>query len=453
MPLMKYTSTSRFLAVVIIGAFCLGSVECGADQNLKSLRKEYQFDGTIPRLVLENYLSRSICVEGLLNEKGQLTDDTRMLTNTGAKYIARALCLWGAENNFLENLKKAKTAADQVLRADPEMLLEACVFEVVGTNVNHIAIPSWVFKDLDQPVETRNFRFDDMIYPVGQRRSMGRGQVPDVSRIETQLWFYYQAASYIDVGCEGIHFGQVEIMNRNDKANNHWFTLIGKVRAYASKHSRRHMVLCNGHVPTGGLMHNGNPILDFNSFPLRIKETPEKPYDATLEKGFTDSLFGRSKGGKTFSGWDCEHLPFIVELDNYGRSRHPGQPNVKGEFLWVWGYDEITWFGLQPREYRAKWLQYAWDWVRKTDPNGYLEMPGGRTASAAELRWYYANNPSDKLPTGRGDESAIRAVWDQDSASLKKMNHSSKAKFLFNPSTGKNFDIALEPSLSCQLCR
>ena len=45
---------------------------------------------------------------------------------------------------------------------------------------------------------------------------MGRGQVPDVSRPETRLWFYYQAASYIDAGCEGIHFGQVEIMNRND---------------------------------------------------------------------------------------------------------------------------------------------------------------------------------------------------------------------------------------------
>ena len=45
-----------------------------------------------------------------------------------------------------------------------------------------------------------------MIYPEGQRRSMGpRAQVPDESRIETQLWFYYQAASYIDVGCEGIH--------------------------------------------------------------------------------------------------------------------------------------------------------------------------------------------------------------------------------------------------------
>ena len=380
----------------------------------------FQFDGKISRPVLENYLSRSICIEGMLNARGPLTDDIRMITNCGAKYIARALCLWGAENNFLANIKRAKEEAAQVLAADPGIVLEACVFETVGPKVGQIAIPDWVFKDLGQPVEERNFRYEDIIYPMGQRRAMGNAQVPDESRMETHLWFYYQAASYIDVGCEGIHFGQVEIMNRNDRGNTNWFRLISLVRDYAAKHARRHMVLCNGHVPTGGLMHDGNPILDFHAFPLRIKETPEKPQEATLQGGFTDAIYGRSKGGKTFSGWNCEHLPYIVELDNYGRSRHPGQANAKGEFLWVWGYDEITWFGLQSNEYRAKWLQYAWDWVRTTDPNGFLEMPGGRTATAAEMRWYFANKPSDACPTGRGDEAAIRAVWANDTAKVNK---------------------------------
>lgn len=55
----------------------------------------FQFDQTISRPVLENYLSRSICIEGLLNGRGPLVDDIRMITNCGAKYIARALCLWG----------------------------------------------------------------------------------------------------------------------------------------------------------------------------------------------------------------------------------------------------------------------------------------------------------------------------------------------------------------------
>jgi hypothetical protein len=101
----------------------------------------------------------------------------------------------------------------------------------------------------------------------------------------------------------------------------------------------------------------------------------------------------------------------LVELDNYGVSQHPGQPNATGEFNWVWGYDEITWFAHQPKDYRAKWLQYAWDWVRKTDTNGWLEMPGGRTARSPDTQWYFANNPSPAVPTGLGDEDAIRAVW------------------------------------------
>ena len=416
---MKAFTRSALCITVAVAFVSNAERGWGAGTNSTARPDGFEFDGKISRQVLENYLSRSMCIEGLLNGRGPLVDDTRMITNCGAKYIARALCLWGAENDFLANVQRAKQEAPQVLAADPEIVLEGCVFETVGPKVSEIAIPEWVFKDFGRPVEQRNFRYEDIIYPPGQRRPIGRAQVPDESRLETQLWFYYQAASYIDVGCEGIHFGQAEIMNRNDPGNANWFRLISRVRTYAAKHARRHMVLCNAHVPSGGLMHEGNPILDFNAFPLRIKETPGKPQEAILEVGFTDAIYGGSKGGKTFSGWTCEHLPYFVEFDNYGRSRHPGEANAKGEFLWVWGYDEITWFGLQTKEYRAKWLQYAWDWVRNADTNGYIEMPGGRTGSSPEMRWYYANDPSDAVPTGRGDEQVIRAVWAGDTARLR----------------------------------
>jgi hypothetical protein len=379
--------------------------------------RNYHFDKTISRAVLDNYLSRSITMEGLLNGRGDLQDNIRMLKSIGAKYVGRALCLWNAENDFSNNVQRAREAAPQVLAADPELVLEACVFETVSPKVNQIAVPGQVFAAFGLPVEQRNFRYDDIIYPEGQRRPMGRNsQVPDESRIETQMWFYYQAITYIDLGCEGIHFGQVEIMNKNDPDNAHWAHLLGMVRDYAAKHARRHMVLCDGHVPTGGLMHDGNPLLDFNAFPLRIMETPDKPQEAILKLGFSDGLYNKSKGGRTFSGWTCDHLPYFVEFDNYGVSQHPGQPNTTGEFNWVWGYDEITWFAHQTKEYRASWLQYAWHWVRKTDPNGWLEMPGSRTARSPDTQWYFANNPSPAVPTGLGDEDAIRAVWMEDAA-------------------------------------
>jgi hypothetical protein len=374
--------------------------------------RDYQFDGAISRPVLENYLSRAITMEGLLNGRGDLADNIRMLKSVGAKYIGRALCLWGAEGDFLHNLERAREAMPRVLAADPEMILEACVFETVSPRVNQIAIPPWVFTAFGLPVENRNFRYDDMIYPEGQRRPMGRdAQVPDESRLETQLWFYYQAASYMDLGCQAIHFGQVEIMNKNDRDNAHWEHLLNLVRTYAAQHTRHHGVLCNGHVPSGGLMRNGRPLLDFHAFPLRVMELPDQPQEAILKVGFSDGIYGRSKGGQTISGWTCEHLPYLVELDNWGVSRQPGQARAGGN--WIWGYDEITWFAHQPKPYRSDWLRYAWDWVRKTDTNGFLEMPGSRTEASPldRKRWYYANTPSLAVPDGMGDEDAIGAIW------------------------------------------
>jgi hypothetical protein len=369
----------------------------------------YQFDRTISRPVLENFLARSISVEGVFNGRGHLEDNLRMLRELGVKYAGRSLCLWGAERDFLANVERARQQVPKAIAADPEMILEACVFETVSPRVEQIAIPGWVFADLGQPVEARNFIYTNIIYPVGQRRAMGNAQVPDASRLETQLWFYYQAATYIDLGFEAIHFGQVEIMNRNDRGNAQWDRLLTRVRAHGAKHARRHLVLCNGHTPSGGLVHEGRLLLDFHAFPLRIKENPDKPLDAVLEVGFSDGIYGHSQGGIAPSGWRCEHLPYLVEIDNWGVSRTPGQ--ARAGSIWIWGYDEITWFAHQTREYRAKWLRYAWDWVRKTDANGYLQMPGSRTASSPDIHWYFANNPSPAVPNGMGDEEAIRAVW------------------------------------------
>jgi hypothetical protein len=146
-------------------------------------------------------------------------------------------------------------------------------------------VPDWAFRALGRPVEKRNFRYADMLYPDGRRRNQwGRGSsVPDVSRPETKLWFYFLAASYIDLGFEAIHFGQAELMNGNDRSLEHWSQILSLVRAYAAEHARRHLVLCDAHVPSGGLVCDGRLLFDFHSFPLRIKEVPDKPQGSCLE--------------------------------------------------------------------------------------------------------------------------------------------------------------------------
>lgn len=381
-------------------------------------RRSYEFSKTISREVLCNYLSRSICMEGLLNGRGDLNDNIRMLTHIGAKYIARSICLWGGEANLLQNFEQARQQLLQVRAADPEMVLEACIFEIVTPEVEQVPVPEWAFAALGLRAEKRNFRYEAILYPPARRtRSWGpHGGVPDVSQTETRLWFYFLAASYIDLGFEGIHWGQVEIMDHDDPHLDHYAHVFALARAYAEKHARRGMVLCNAHVPSGGLVRDGQLLLDFHAFPLRVKEVPKHPQQAILQVGYRDSIFLRSKGGRTYSGWDCEHLPYFAELDNYGVSRHPGEARQGGD--WVWGYDEISWFANQSKQYRAQWLRYAWNWVRKTDPNGYLEMPGSRTETSPlnHHRWYFANAPSAAVPNGLDDEAAIRAIWRSDRA-------------------------------------
>ncbi|HEX2747670.1 MAG TPA: hypothetical protein VHM91_06710, partial [Verrucomicrobiales bacterium] len=348
--------------------------------SLSAAGRDYRFDGKISAEVLRNYLSRSITMMQMLAGKGDFEDNVRMLKTCGARFIGRAVYNWGREEGgesaLPARLPAIKEMSAKVHAADPEIILQACVFEIVSDGADKLPVPAWAFEAFGQPVETRNFRVADMSYASGRGRNQwGPGScVPDVSRSETKLFFYYLAASYLDAGCEAIHFGQAELMNGNDPDLKHWSEILEKVRQYAAKHARRHMVICDAHVPHGGLVREGRLLFDFHSFPLRIAEVPEKPKEGVLKTGFSDGIYGRSKGGITPSGWECKHLPFLVEFDNYGRSRKPGEPGTGG--CWVWGWDEITWFSQQTESYRNEWLRYAWRWLAEHDPDGYLEMPG-----------------------------------------------------------------------------
>lgn len=167
----------------------------------------------------------------------------------------------------------------------------------------------------------------------------------------------------------------------------------------------------------GGFVRDGKLLFDFHTFPLRIEELPAKPKETQLRAGYTDAIYGRSRGGITPSGWRCEHLPYLVEFDNYGRSRRPGEAG-QGRF-WVWAWVEITWFSQQPENVRNDWLRYAWNWVREHDPDGYVQMPGMRIISGAAdgKRWYDVNQPSSATPNGFGQEQAVRAIWASDTSS------------------------------------
>ncbi len=277
---------ARLIALVlsVVCAFGSAGTMLAADANFESQTADpakpnfdknipFYFDGTISRQTLENYLDRSITM-GYFLVPGEpegykfpyRDDDVRMIHNLGAKFIGRAIYRWGQESKLGDPafLEYAKKLVERVHAADPEVVFQGCLFEQVSTNVNQLKIPAWVFADFGLPVEDRTFSKAAIVQREGRPdRGGGRGGVPIINNLETRLWFYYLAASYINVGCEALHLGQVGLIGADDKDRSVYSEFLAKVRAYAKRNARRHLVLLDGHVPSGGMVKDGVSLLRF----------------------------------------------------------------------------------------------------------------------------------------------------------------------------------------------
>lgn len=375
----------------------------------------YRFDRTISRAVLNAYLSHAVTHFGLLASSPEpatpyFDDDLRMLKDIGAKFIGRCAYSWEPPDDDEAHFRLATERAGRVHAAAPEMLLQAAVFETAYRKMERIPVPDWVFMEFGLPTEKRTFRYEATLYDGGKLRDhwMHDASVPDMSKIEARMWFYYRARRYIDAGCEAIHFGQVHLMDHNDPSHRHWLDLLTRIRRYALKNARRRFVLCDAH--THGITISGNLLFDLHSFPLIVKDIPERPRQVELVTPYYNTIYGRSLGGVTPSGWRCDHLPYLAEIDNGGTSDKPWQPIG---FPWVWGVDTISWFAHQEPKERDEFLQYAWDWLVRRREDGWFQ-PATRRVLAAPVNGvnqYHANRKSDACPIGFGQEDAIKALW------------------------------------------
>ena len=389
---------------------------------------DYHFRGQISEEVLRAYLDRAItmaevCTSPKFKVDGQDAfeqDNIRLIRNTGAKFIGRAIFRWGSEHslNDPEFWSHAEKVIAQVHAFDEDVIFQAAVFEAVTQHVKLVPVPERVFQAFGLPLEKRNFSYKDMLFSSGRYQNhWGEGtSVPDITQRETKLWFYYLATSYIEAGIEAIHWGQVALMGAGDPDLRHWFEMTGLIRDYARDHARRHFILHDAHAPEGGFKSGDRLLMDFHSFPLRIKSVEDEAMKGILEVGHLDAIYHRSMGGLTASGWTCEHLPYLVEFDNFGISNHPGRANNRDHY--IWGYDEISWFSLLSPEEQKKWLEYAYTWVKKTDSDGYLQMPVCRVVSNGKdpVHKYKAHIKSEVCPGGTGLEAKIKELWSSPSS-------------------------------------
>ena len=418
----------------------------------------FTFDGNLSREVLESYLSRCVTTSGLI-DSDTLEDDLRVIQRLGVKMIGRASGIWYMIDDDEEHFRKSKALAERVHQQDPEIILQSCVFEWVVKRMEEVPIPEYVFTAFGLPVEKRCFRFEDCLFPekphgepeYAPDRPAGKiGAVPDLNRLETQLWFYYRATRYIDCGYEALHMGQVHLYAANDRGMKKTYRLFGMIRDYAKQHARRHKVLLDAH--THGVSVNGTLLFDYHAMPYTRAALPDVEGQklVLVREGFTE-------GGENPNGWSGEAMPFLMEYDNWGGKVVNDPSKFTHRELaakdW-WGYDQIGWFANQPDEERNRFLEYTYRWTQVNNVNAYFEMPLRRMLSDAAVEmvradngqldrnaFYQINNRSAACPMGFNQEDRMKACWDDGDRLRKKYANPEHlirygARDVFDPETG-----------------
>lgn len=403
----------KIIIFLFIGIFFLSG--CFEDDKTSDAKRDYSFDTQISEQVLNNYLSRAVSHQVLFTDGDEelLADDIRMFGSIGAKFIGRASIIWQTPDDLELFFSTAKSIASQVHEMDGDIIIQAGLFEIVDEGVNQIAIPAWVFEEFNLSAQNRNYNYQEMLYENQEFVDFyGSGaSIPDISRLETRLWYFHRAKLYIDAGYEAIHFGIADVISVGDLEHEYFLDLLERIRKYAKNNARRHLVLCDVHHKTGWVK-DGKTMFDFLGYPLRIEESANEPFFAELKKDGEDTIYDKPLGGLTPSGWSTDSLPYLVEFDNWGSSGNGGE-NIGG--IWIWGWDEISWFARLSEENRNNWLEYAFEWVKENTTNGYLQFPTRRILADPineRYYWYFANAPSESCENGFNQEGKIKKIWE-----------------------------------------
>ncbi len=376
-------------------------------QKKNPSRSKYYFDGSISLDTLNNYLNRvsTYCQFFQPEESDELVIDS--IVGIGAKYVQRAACMWSPSSWEYAIKGQIKKRMDKIHALDPEIIFEACIFECVDSRVAQISIPKETFEAFGIPYENRNFSLEKMMFPDGKYKNQwGTGaHVPDITRLETQMFFYTRACFYIDSGYEAIHLGQANLIGNNDTNNVCWAKVIGMIREYAKKNARRHYVILDAHYPSQNFVGpDGQMLTDFNAFPMRIsvakgqkdhKPSEKEPQLCVITPGNGDSPYQKGIRGNSPAGWYTNKYPYLAEVDNWGVDTK----NLHKASSYIWGYDEITWYSVQPQWYRQKFVEDLTKQIDSFGENGHLALPTkryiGQVPGISTAACYFASTYGD----------------------------------------------------------
>ena len=372
--------------------------------NSNSHAQDYNFQDTMNRQQLEQYLSRHMEVWfDNLNDAGMDTlrrDAFNMCVNTNLRYIAHATGMWGLEYyrihnwGLLDNLERNVHDIDSMY-ADAGLvkpIIEAAIFEIVSAQVDSIEMNAETAAAFG--VSQRRFKYEDMLYPsgFGLNEWDTLASIPDISRPETRMFFYHMATEYIKRGVEAIHMGQLELVEQNDVPNHDsTWALYQLIRNFAKGYNRG-LVLLNADVHDKYYINGSDSTLlfDFHHAPLSpigydaVWADTSVYNNASINGGYNFggpaqltytfcNTYGKSAGGRTHWGWYADTLPYIVAFD-FSDNYDP--LNQQTSCYKVWDFDDCTWYSRQTEAYRNYWLWYAMQQVKCLDRNCFLSPEG-----------------------------------------------------------------------------
>jgi hypothetical protein len=366
------------------------------------------FDGSMPREVLEYYLSHAASAQWI-TLSDTLDDDIRVILKTGIKFLGRAAGIWKGDGQEEAHFEKVRAAAEKIHAADPEVILQACIFEAVyHEDVETVPVPAWVFEAFGLPAEIRCFDYDACLFPKG---TPTWDQMPDLSQTEAQMWFYYRGRRYIDCGCEAFHMGQIHLYTGRDRGYKGIGRVLSLLREYGAKHARRHKVIFDAH--SHSLVVNGRSLLDYNAMPLTRFPVLDRPGEKLVLV-----REGKSGGGISPEGVYEAALPFLYEYDNWGGRdwwAHENQSYEERAWNQWWGGDQISWFAYQDEESRNAFLDYTFKWTAVNNPDGFFAFPlmrGIGPGGDGQDRHYKLNNRSEACPAGHSQEDALKKIFE-----------------------------------------
>lgn len=360
-----------------------------------------------------------------------------------ASFLSRAFNLWGDEWSFHNGNPldptpgKSYVAAEQIIidinasfdcAGLPRPVIQGSIFEAISTDITLPYIPVNVIVALRSQIvaavefsyyfnintnEAKNniiFNKSRMLLPI-----MDNTQWLDLTKIETQLWFYYCAVLQIDLGYTAIHMGQPSSYARYDSPNFAILHNITKIiRDYAK--SKSTFVLLN---PENGRIlssykYNGTDslIFDFDGRAMRPLEVSTEPvfgepgsnchgpadpgpfttspcddelYPAVIDPCIIE-LFGGTGGGISPSGCVYETVPYFIYFDfgsGIARDESIGpceiDTNDVGQPMsqLTWGYEDTRWFAEQlSDECKLAWFESMYCSVRELlGVNGFVQIP------------------------------------------------------------------------------